>query len=353
MSLFFSFRPLVARLRARLSRGTSPLLDAADATRLVAPSATIWVPPATYPEGELEKVRGTLGHMSLSAELAGAQGGLSSSPEIRAFRLRQALLADGSVYAGDSYDVLRANGNRLAVLGSARQHDEAVLASNRFTTQYFGHWVFDTLALALQGERWGMPALSADAALSSHQIAYLAQTKLALHHVPLAQVDKLWVFNDAPSNEDKKRRIAEIRKRIGTTTKGQRRVILTRGAAGMVPRALLNEQQVLQRLCERYGFELLDPIQADFRHLTMTLREAELVLGLEGSALCHAVMCAPQTATVLAIIPSQRFLMSVKYYADLIGMRYAFVVADGPLRELRVDEPRLWGLIERLLSRRA
>ena len=138
----------------------------------------------------------------------------------------------------------------------------------------------------------------------------------------------IW-FEDRSHNSNKARRYRILREKIRRRFKPVRPggiVYLKRGRTGE-PRDPRNEDAIMDIL-SRHGASVLrmekTPPETTIRHLL----DAEVVIGVEGSHLAHAVYTLRQGGGVIALHSPARFYNAHKDWADALGMRYGFVIGD-------------------------
>lgn len=79
--------------------------------------------------------------------------------------------------------------------------------------------------------------------------------------------------------------------------------------------------------------------------LRLVLNRARIAIAVEGSSLMHALLMMPERAALLTIQPPQRFNNVLKGYADALGLRYAFTVADVARDGFHLPFSRLLGAL--------
>lgn len=232
--------------------------------------------------------------------------------DFRAVRLHwidDAWMMDGSVFIRGSQRI--ALGNVLTPPSLLRRMlprpvapmaclDEGVLVGTCAGATWFGHWVEDELPLQILGRDYGTPVTSARQAYA-HEPAYHA----ALGLIPpralgTARIGRLVVVDEFAQNPHKARRFAQMRQRLGGPSNG-RRVYLYRGDSG-TPRRMINERQLAERLVAE-GFHVVDVGRASFADISAACRGAEVVAGIEGSHLAHALFMMADYGALLILNP--------------------------------------------------
>jgi len=301
-------------------------------------------------DDEYDRIRGTLSYTDIPTEVRIARGGPTEHPPTYSHNAGPALIADGTVYYRGGYQVMKGGMARALARGEAERIDAAQLCNSSLTEGFFGHWLLDTPALGVLGEQRGLtPVVVQTSTGSSHRSGYTAMLGTPMVETRLAVVDQLWSVDDRPTNAGRASRLREVRRRVrrGVSAEGPRRVIMDRKLGG-VRRNLENSGALWDMLVREHGFEVVDPLEIDHVTLVAKLANAELVLGVEGSALCHAVVASPDGAMIFAIMPPTRFCTAVKWYTDMIGMKFGFAVASGTDSDFTVEVDRLRRVMEQV-----
>ena len=119
-------------------------------------------------------------------------------------------------------------------------------------------------------------------------------------------------------------------------------------AATVVPSACSSMKLSWRKQLAGLGFRILDPQRDSFETMRNALCHAPLVVGVEGSALVHAIMLMPSDGCLAVIQPPRRFNNLHKGYTDCLGQGYAFTVADEVDGGFHLPVGRLLALFERV-----
>jgi len=122
------------------------------------------------------------------------------------------------------------------------------------------------------------------------------------------------------------RRLARIARAKVGPRKGDGLVYLRRGDSGAA-RALANEKALVDALTAR-GFEVVDTEATPLEELLRRLRDAEVVVSMEGSHLTHAHLMMKEGGVLLVINPFDRFVSKHLLTAFMLGARPATVIAE-------------------------
>ena len=89
------------------------------------------------------------------------------------------------------------------------------------------------------------------------------------------------------------------------------------------------------------GFRVVSPEGGSVAELADALAGAAICVGVEGSALTHATMLMPPGGAILTLQPPRHVADAIKYFADAVGLRFAFVIGDDRPAGYTIDEDRL------------
>lgn len=345
-----SFRPLLTRVARRL--GQLPTIEA------TAAETVEWAPATTLPStatiqlpDELDRIVRFNKTVTREDFISRCAAGETHHPPTIARRYDDALVGFGSIYAGRAFQVITQGGPRFAWRVPPVDLGPRLLATNYTSERYFGHWLLDGVCLELLAEQQGLPALGLHREAWTQESGYRAPLRLALERHPIARVEQLWIVDDRSMNASHVARMRELRRRVRDNVPSARKgspVFLRR--LGGVRRPLLNQDALANALARR-GFVVLTPEVEYVTTLRAVLRDAPMVVSVEGSALCHAVAGMTEGGTVVAIQPPRRVDWIQKAWTDAAGLRLAQTVAtDAGEEGFTMEEDRLLRLFD-LISR--
>jgi Glycosyltransferase 61 len=340
--------PIVARLQSKLI-GRDPCSRCAAEIVELAPPVDRVHPAAIALPGEFNRVTGVHQETTVSQELERlAEGKRQHGPTI-AYRIDDAVVGAGTVYYKGGYEVI-SGALTKPLLQRRRDHlKEAQLCSNYAIARYFGHWLADGLCLELLAEERMLPALTLTGVPWLHESGYRELCALKPTRSANARVDRLWLVDDRGFNDGWLSRFEALRRRIRSLANPSRarRVMLTRGDLG-VRRNLVNAAEISEVL-ERLGFEIINPESETAQHLSETLSGAQIAVAVEGSAQHHCFVAMPPRSIFVAIQPPTRFGALGKTYADAVGIRWAYVVADPHAEGFQLPVARLLQTIDEVV----
>lgn len=322
----FSTRPSTSRLLSRMLNTT--LERQADRIVEIAPSTCHLARPAIALPDEADRVIQTL-DVSDRDTMPRLNSPYFTQGAAFAYRLRDALIADGSVMTRCSYANFASAKRSWILKGPFERIEEGALCSSSVIEQYFGHWLTDGLSQELLARDRGlMPLTLTPPTQRIHEAGYRTLLGLTSHTVNVARVGRLWIFEDGELSTHRVARIEKMRDRLRRAISGvgPARVYITRGTKGAL-RSLVNENEVIELLAAR-GFSILSPEHASSHTIVAQLRSANIVVSVEGSALAHAALAVPRGAGLFVIQPPRRFNLLWKSYCSVLNLNFGYTVAD-------------------------
>jgi hypothetical protein len=361
--LSLSVRPLTSRFGSRICR--RDLQSIASEVVELAPANRRYRAPAIALSDELERVtvfhewtpereeirRNTLEHLTEGEDV---------HPATIVFRVDDVLVADGCVYGPWELSVITREKRRPLLSGEVERLKEAQLCTTHAGSVYFGDWLMVDTPIQLMAEQRGITSLSVTNQTFGHEAGYRQRFNLPRPPRPqsIVHAESLWIVkdNDNGMTEDRLRRYAVLRERVRRPDASRpKRVFIDRGSWSQGQgRGLGNRDEVLKALIAR-DFEAIYPETMTVDEISLALSSAEVCVGMEGSAMCHAALLMPPGACLLAIVPEDRFLSFLKWFTDAFDGRYAYVIGKRltpAASELTVDVGRLnatLDLVERAL----
>lgn len=333
-----SLQPLARMLDRRVRRRDPRPLSAVAARRWeVAGPQQATVPSAYFLPGQLERIEG----WAFMDEHPGRdmKGGHEvTHGATTAWLLRDAFILDGVIYCGEACDHLRARAHRVPRLYATESIRRGAVACTPGGNRWFGTWVMDDCPLHALAEREGDP-VSTNPPMSAQARAYADLFGVRPRIVDGAHFRELVVFADLGQNDDKAARFEAMREAVRGrhTASPHAGVFILRGRAG-ARRVLVNEVEIAERLRDRRGFRLVDPMKLGVSEVLQACAGARIVAGIEGSGLIHGVLGQRAGDAVLTLQPPDRFVSVYKHLADRDGQHFAFVVGHPePGGDFRVD----------------
>jgi hypothetical protein len=320
--------PYARRVRA-LFQGRGSLASIAHKTEILCPAEIEEMPPSIFLPGQLERVTGTPIETSLEAELETARARVAHHDATIAYHLRDAVLYDGSIYAGPFRRKLLEKSLLTPGASSPELVENGALASSLLGNQYFGHWLIDDCICYNLAEGFGEPVgVRKPPPTGGHEIKYKEYFGQAWRLRGRARISHLVIFRDYAQNSLKRKRCRILRDKIGIRFPRNEGlgdlVYLQRGESG-IRRIVKNENELIDALTRR-GFKLLNIETDSLEHILSTLARASVVVSVEGSHLAHAVFAGPENGGVITLQPPDRFETVHRDWSQAAGRHFGFVV---------------------------
>jgi hypothetical protein len=317
----------VNELHRLLRRRPRDILSAAVEQWQIAPGNSVEVRPAKRLTGQLCRIRGAEFGTVAQVVKDFVGGHDAMQPPTMGYRLKDVLLIDGVLYAGDAVRHLKRRSNRLPVRFVPQDIESAASYESWLGNRWFGNWLSDdclTYALAKQS---GQPFTSHPA--TGHMAAYEQALDMRPSRQTAARFGELILFDDQSHNDDKRQRADRLRQRLtGGRSERHPGIFLLRRRSGAL-RMLANEREIAERLAARRGFTILDPSTASLEEIVRLCSGAAVVAGVEGSHLVHGLAVMPPDARAFVIQPPDRTVSALKRLTDRQGQDYSLLVGVG------------------------
>lgn len=292
----------------------------------IAPTSLVRVRPAKVRPGHLERIRGTE-FATLEDVLRDFRGGFDSQQEPTVgYRLKNVLLMDGVLHAGNTARHLRPGAGRRPLGLAPREMRRAAMYESWVGNRWFGNWLSDDCLAYSLAASTGIPVATMDP--QGHQPAYERRLGITPVRTGAALFDELILFDDRSHNAHKRARAENMRRSLVADVAAHPGVFLLRGATG-ARRILRNERQVADHLAARHGFKVLDPSTATLDEIVAACGGAMVVAGVEGSHLVHGLVMMPARGRALVIQPPSRAVAALKLLTDRQEQDYSMVVGVG------------------------
>lgn len=288
-------------------------------------------PPAVYPPGALDRVRGLSPWRDWETERNLIEGGPGLDGATRAYVIHEAVLAGAQLYCGSGRMRVGHGGQHLLDpdLPPRQRITDAHMASSWTGADFFGNFLLDSFPLEMIPPP-GAVSLGARSKHYAHASGYRTLLDLPEPERPgHAVIGRLTFYSDHPQNSFKEARYRALRDRLRQylgTSRAPAGVFLRRGSDGE-RRALVNEAALIDLLTLR-GFDIVDPDRMDAEEVARRMLDAPVVIGVEGSHLSHAIYTMADAGALLVIQPPDRFAMPYKEFTDRMGMTFGFVVGQ-------------------------
>ncbi len=318
---------MVQRLRSLTRRPAQSLQEVASASWEIAPPHTRVAPPALFLPDQWERISGFSEFSSHDGDLRKVQGGDEGvNGATRAFRIRDAFLIDGVVYKGGACLHLHRRTGRIPRLRVEQEIERGALYGTFGGNRYFGQWLMDDCVTYPLAVAEGVPITTAQP-MNSHTPGYEAWLEMKPVRAAATYFRELVVFDDVGQNQSKHTRFRalgqQLRQRV--ERRSHPGVFIMRGATGS-RRVLRNELEIAERLRERRGFTIVDPVKQDVPSIVQACAGARIVVGVEGSGLMHGILVLETGGGLLVLQPPNRFSAIYKDLTDRDQQQFGFVV---------------------------
>jgi hypothetical protein len=341
MNALWSPLPVLHMLRSRIARTPVRALESVAArTWDVAPGDVQVTTRAFFLPDQLERVTGWV----FADEHPGREmhGGLrvEHAPTTAAL-LERAWLIDGVLYKGEACSHLHPRAHRWPRLRADREIARAAMVCTAPGNRYFGMWLMDDCPRYALATAQGEP-LTTDQPVSAHVRQYEDGLGMQPTRVGAAFLREVVIFTDIGQNRDKHGRCQAMAEKLRSHVEAKPHpgVFIVRGALGE-RRVLRNEMELAERMRDRYGLRILDPMKSDVPTIVAACAGARLVVGVEGSALIHGVQVLQRGAGLLVLQPPNRFCSLFKHLTDRDDQHFGFVVGRMEGEDFRVDGDEL------------
>ncbi|OGQ24102.1 MAG: hypothetical protein A2138_04985 [Deltaproteobacteria bacterium RBG_16_71_12] len=322
--------------RRLLGRVEPPLESVAVKSWTIAPAETTTPKAAVFLPGQLERITGwQFADVNPAPEMLG--GIEVQHRATRAYLLKDAWLLDGTLSKGAACSYLQARERRWPQLRVDRELERGAVYCTPGGNRYFGQWLLDDCLTYPLAAAEGEPVTTAKA-LSPHMEVYQQWLAMTPTHVSNARLREAVIFDDVGQNRHKRARCAAMKAKLlaHVDAKPHPGVFLVRGTAGQ-RRVLIDELALAERLRDRRGFRIVDPLAATLPLVLQACAGARVVCGVEGSGLMHGILVQPPGGAVLALQPPNRFVAVYKHIADRDGNSFGFVVGRQVGEDFSVD----------------
>jgi len=327
-------RTAFERIRSGIARRLGldiNLLNSAVSIDQLHPAETVAGPPCIALPGQYERVLAVPFGNDLVSEIAEVQGAPRNIGPTLRYVIENVIVSGGILYARGRRKPFNCELDYHYTELHWAEYDEVALRSSLIGCHFFGDWLRDDCTTHLLVEHLGKP-MSMPTPLWPHQGGYLALFQQAYDEVGRGHIRRLVVFDDIYQNAHKAERIRRLRTHVATNRipiAADRIIYLDRGSGGK-QRTLLNQEEVIETLARR-GVAIVQPEALSVPQLIAELFGARIIIGIEGSQLCHGVFTLRDAGGLLVIQPPNRFFNPHMDWARSLNMRYGIVV--GELRE--------------------
>ncbi|MCR4303427.1 MAG: glycosyltransferase family 61 protein [Gallionella sp.] len=321
----WTFAAIEHILRKILTRKAPRTLESASIkTWEIAPGETSISPPAFFLPGQIERITGwafTSEHPRRAME-----GGSIFHKPTHGFLLKDVWLIDGALYKDDAHSWLAPRSSRLPLVRVETEIDCGAVYCTAGGNRYFGSWLIDDCLTYPLACAEGIPVTTAQPA-GLHTLGYEDWLGMKPERLHNAFFKELIIFEDLGQNRNRHLRFRALSNRLLSHIRADTHpgVFILRGKMGEL-RLLQNEMEIAERLRDRRGFRILDPMKADVPTIVAACAGARTVAGVEGSQLCHGIAVLQSCCSLLTLQPPNRFVSALKPLTDRDNQHFGFVV---------------------------
>ncbi len=339
MHLHWTMQPLIDLVGRRiLKRPGASLEQAAAKIWDITPADEGFNKPAYFLSGQIERING----YAFTTEQAQARRDLEGNAHwvhtaTRAYLLKDAILVDGALYAGDYATRFRRRSARGMLGRVETEIERGAFYCSDLGIQYFGNWLMSDCLTYPLTEGLGEP-LTIKYPMGQHQLDYEKLQGMKPTRLESAYIKEAVIFHDVGQNAGKRARSTKRREMLlaGRDVKPHPGVFIVRGASG-IKRLLLNEMQIAEHLRDTRGFRIVDPQKLTVNEIIDQCAGAETVVAMESSGMMHGIALMEPGTRMVTLQPSNRFATVFKDVADRDGYLFGFVVGKTDTLDFSID----------------
>jgi hypothetical protein len=339
------FQPFTHKLLSLTGKAIESIEDACAESWVVEPALKQAVQPAIYLPADLDRVTGAIEFSNLQSEMESLTSSVREHASTVAYRLHNVSVIQGALYSGRWKERLMTRKRAEKSSGEKGQTTNGVVACTWCGNHYFGHWITDDLTLHLAAQDIGHPIILKRRPYL-HESGYRQLLNIQSEQVSCVRFEELIVLRDIGQNAYKRKRYEILRNRLKEQfrTCGAKRVLLRRGSLG-TSREIVNASE-FESYLSAHGFTIIDPENLTPSEIVEQTIGAEVVVGVEGSQIPHALLSMADKGVLCCLQPPRRLANTIKGYTDCLGMRYAMLVGYATPGGFRIDLNDLSHLLE-------
>ena len=324
------------RLVKRLFSGRGSLEAIAYRQDILCPEEKVMTSAPVFLPGQIERITDykatdPWSNTSKDLEISAAVSRTATHAPTIAYHIQNAVLYNGSIYVGHFKHSIADTPLYVPISGEPHQIEPfqiktAALASSYLGTKYFHHWVVDDCTKYLLAEEMG-PLLCVRRPAFSHRLKYQAYFGQDWTPTDRARIEHLIVFQDFSQNSFKAKRYGVLRDRIKTQFPCDVHrlcIYLKRGKTG-VQRIIQNEDEIIDSLVKQ-NFVIIDLASDSLDKIIETLRNAKIVVSMEGGHIAHCVFACPESSGLIVLQPPDRFSAVHRGWSECLRIAFGFVV---------------------------
>jgi Glycosyltransferase 61 len=284
--------------------------------------------PPVFLAGQLEKITAATPFTPLEAEIAVARSRTFHHAAVVKYSFSNCLVHDAG-FDTAGFRFKKKHHEWRHAFQKIKDVPRALYCASAVSHTFFGHWLQDQCTSALFQETHQALLLDVRADWP-HAGDYVERLALRPKPPGAYYVAELSYYSDHGQGSDKRRRYAEVRRRLAASIPdagaGHEKVYFRRGDMG-ADRQLSNDEAIAKTLV-KCGFHVFELKGATVASILATFSNAKLVVSVDGSHLNHLYFAMPPGSALISLIPADRFTMTQAGYAAAVGLKYGFVVID-------------------------
>lgn len=211
--------------------------------------------------------------------------------------------------------------------------ESAILVGNPNSEIYFADWFFDELPAAKIDFNHSQP-IAIQRPIGWHPQEYLDIFELGINYGFRGIVENLYLLSDLSQNSYKKQRYQLLRQKLEeynfpeVTFSG---AYILRGTKTQgMPRVLDNENELVTHL-QKQNFDIIDIEKVPAKELVKRLWNIPMVIGVDGSALTHAILPLRKFGAMLILQPPKRLNLAFRGILDARNNPFGIYVCQPSL----------------------
>lgn len=295
--------------------------------RPVAASVTLDCRPAIFFPEQLDRVIACEWGRSLQSEVEKLLATKWRSSPIGICELREVWVLGGHVFHTDGRNLLRDSGIMKALTGKLESFDAVAIPNTRLGLRYFGHWLRDDCSGFEYAKDFGK-IISVSLPNYRDAAGYAGLVGQVWEESEGFFAERATFVSDIGFSLEKAKRLRALRARLRQNCKTQNvsSLVFIRRGANDPRRNALNEDELIEQM-SRIGVRVVDgdrPIAETMEDIL----DAEVIIGMEGSQLAHAVQLLRQDGAIVALQSPFRFYNPHHEWCRMLGMSYGTVVGQ-------------------------
>lgn len=286
-----------------------------------------------YLKDDLDKVTKSPFGITLEREFNDLNAPIYTSGPFYHYQLKNIFLLKNRIYF-DRYEYLLnplEKPVRIYDSNNVVNYSNVAFSSMRISTVFFGHWLHEELMLIdyLQGKR--DIVTTSPMTPQKKEIKNLFNLQFSVSpfaNISIADMYHGWqhssIYVEVLKKYKEKISLLSVDKKMNLRAKA---IYLKRGGSG-IKRHLENEVELLDSITKDFEVTTYVAESTPIKDLYEAIYSADIILGIEGSQLAHAIIAGKPGAILICIQPPSRFYNPFKNYCRDADIKYAFFVAE-------------------------